>query len=182
MKIGRSQESVNWIDYFVWGAAVPPSPDFTEARPGQVPLLLAVTYRAMTDRFHALLAERGREPLRPAHGYTFRYLASHPHATTVDLAAHLGVTKQATSKAVAELEDWGYVERRPHTTDKRAQVLALTTRGREYLELADELWTTVEGQLADVIGTERLAALDRDLRTYIAAVHADQEVSFRPVW
>ncbi|MER7989367.1 MarR family winged helix-turn-helix transcriptional regulator [Streptomyces noursei] len=161
---------------------MPSSPDFSDARPGQVPLLLAVAYRAMTDRFHALLAELGREPLRPAHGYTFRYLAAHPEATTVDLAAHLGVTKQAASKAVAELAEWGYVERRPHATDKRAQVLALTARGRAYLDLADELWARVEGQLADVIGAERVAALDRDLRTYLAAVHADREVSFRPVW
>ncbi len=161
---------------------MPLSPDFADPRPGQVPLLLAVAYRAMTDQFHARLAELGREPLRPAHGYTFRYLASHPEATTIRLAAQLGVTKQAASKAVAELEDWGYVERRPHATDKRAQVLALTARGHEYLELADRLWAEAEEQLADVIGTERLAALDRDLRAYIAAVHGDQAVSLRPVW
>lgn len=156
--------------------------DFADPRPGQVPLLLAVAYRAMTDRFHARLAELGREPLRPAHGYTFRYLASNPQATTVDLAAHLGVTKQAASKAVTELEGWRYVERRPHATDKRAQVLALTARGREYLALADRLWAEVEAELAEVIGAERLSALDGDLRAYIAAMHEGQAVPLRPVW
>jgi DNA-binding MarR family transcriptional regulator len=161
---------------------MPLSPDFTDPRPGQVPLLMAVAYRTMTDRFLARLAELGREPLRPAHGYTFRYLASNPEATVVTLAAHLGVTKQAASKAVAELEGWDYVERRPHATDKRAQVLALTTRGREYLKLADRLWAEVEGGLAEVIGAERLAALDQDLRAYIAAVHDGQAVPMRPVW
>ncbi|NUR58872.1 MAG: winged helix-turn-helix transcriptional regulator [Catenulispora sp.] len=161
---------------------MPLSPDFTDPRPGQVPLLLATAYRTMTDRFHARLAELGREPLRPAHGYTFRYVASNPDATTVDLAAHLGVTKQAASKAVTELADWGYVERRPHPTDKRAQVLALTRRGRDYLKLADRLWAEVEAGLAEVIGRERLAALDRDLRAYLDATHGDQAVPLRPVW
>ena len=156
--------------------------DFADPRPGQVPLLLAVAYRAMTDRFHARLAELGREPLRPAHGYTFRYLASNPQATTVDLAAHLGVTKQAASKAVTELEGWRYVERRPHGTDKRAHVLALTGRGREYLALADRLWAEVEAELAEVIGAERLSALDGDLRAYIAAMHEGQAVPLRPIW
>jgi DNA-binding MarR family transcriptional regulator len=147
-----------------------------------VPLLLATVYRAMTDRFHARLAELGREPLRPAHGYTFRYLASNPGATTVDLAAHLGVTKQAASKAVTELTDWGYVERRPHPADKRAHVLALTRRGRDYVKFADRLWAEIEAGLADVIGPDRLAALDHDLRAYLDATHGDQAVPMRPVW
>ncbi|MFI9721995.1 MarR family winged helix-turn-helix transcriptional regulator [Streptomyces sp. NPDC052396] len=150
--------------------------------PGQVPLQLAVAYRAMTDRFHARLAELGREPLRPAHGYTFRYLAAHPAATTVDLAAHLGITKQAASKAVAELQDWGYLERLPHPTDRRAQLLALTDHGRAYLRLADELWAEAEQHLAEVIGPDQLAALSQALRTYVDHTYGDQAVPFRPVW
>ncbi|GAA1928395.1 MarR family winged helix-turn-helix transcriptional regulator [Streptantibioticus ferralitis] len=161
---------------------MPSNPDPADHRPGQVPLLLAIAYRAMTDHFHSRLAELGREPLRPAHGYTFRYLADHPDATTVDLAAHLGITKQAASKAVAELQDWGYVQRRPHPVDKRAQSLTLTKRGHEYVHLADQLWAEVEQRFAEVIGPDRLAALDQDLRAYIDYVYGDQPVPFRPVW
>ncbi|WP_411129245.1 MarR family winged helix-turn-helix transcriptional regulator [Streptomyces sp. x-19] len=161
---------------------MPNNPDLTDRRPGQVPLLLAIAHRAMTDHFHSRLAELGREPLRPAHGYTFRYLAGHPGATTVDLAAHLGITKQAASKAVAELQDWGYVQRRPHAVDKRAQSLTLTERGHAYVRLADQLWAEVEQRFAEVIGPDRLAALDQDLRAYIDHVYGDQSVPFRPVW
>ncbi|WP_269854811.1 MarR family winged helix-turn-helix transcriptional regulator [Streptomyces sp. RPT161] len=161
---------------------MPSNPDLADRRPGQVPLLLAIAYRAMTDHFHSRLTELGREPLRPAHGYTFRYLAAHPGATTVDLAAHLGITKQAASKAVAELQDWGYVRRQPHPVDKRAQSLALTERGHEYVRLADRLWAEVEQRFADIIGPDRLAALDQDLRAYIDHVYGDQPVPFRPVW
>ncbi|AEW98252.1 MarR family winged helix-turn-helix transcriptional regulator [Streptantibioticus cattleyicolor] len=161
---------------------MPPTFDPADPRPGQVPLLLAVVHRAMTDRFHDRLTELGREPLRPAHGYTFRYLAAHPGATTVDLAAHLGITKQAASKAVAELQEWGYLRRRPHPTDKRAHQLVLTERGQDYISLADRLWAEVEQQLADIIGPDRLAALSHDLRAYIHHVYGDRPVPFRPVW
>ena len=161
---------------------MPSNPDLADRRPGQVPLLLAIAYRAMTDHFESRLVELGREPLRPAHGYTFRYLAAHPGATTVDLAAHLGITKQAASKAVAELLDWGYVQLQPHPVDKRAQSLTLTERGHEYVRLAERLWAEAEQRLADVIGPDHLATLDQDLRAYIDHVYGDQPFVFRPVW
>lgn len=153
-----------------------------DPRPGEVPLLLAMAFRAMTDHLHARLRELGREPLRPAHGYVFRHLADHPEATMVDLAASLDVTKQSASKTVAELADWGYLERRPHPTDGRAQILTLTDRGREYLRLADRLWAEAEQQWADVIGPARLAAVRDDLHAYLDHVHGDHQINIRPVW
>ncbi|MDH6128100.1 MarR family transcriptional regulator [Kitasatospora sp. GP82] len=153
-----------------------------DRRPGEVPLLLAMTFRAMTDHLHARLVELGREPLRPAHGYVFRYLADHPGATVVDLAARLDVTKQSASKTVTELADWGYLERRSHPTDGRAQILVLTERGREYLHLADELWAESEKQWAAVIGADRLDAVHADLRAYLDHVYGDHRINIRPVW
>ncbi|MEU7260490.1 MarR family winged helix-turn-helix transcriptional regulator [Streptomyces rimosus] len=150
--------------------------------PGQVPLLLAMAFRAMNDRFLGRLAELGREPLRPAHGYTFRYLAAHTDATTVDLASYLGITKQAASKAVAELEGWGYLTRHPHPRDRRAHTLALTGRGRDYLRQADQLWAEAEQEWAELIGADRLAAVRADLETYLRHTYGGTEVPLRPVW
>ncbi|WP_026424358.1 MarR family winged helix-turn-helix transcriptional regulator [Actinokineospora inagensis] len=147
-----------------------------------VPFLLAIAYRAMTEDFHARLAELDREPLRPAHGYTFRYLAENPEATTVGLAEFLGVTKQAASKAVAELHNWGYVERKPHPTDRRAHIVALTERGWEYLGVADRLWGEVERGLADVIGAGQVAAMADSLGAYIDHVSGGRSAPPRPVW
>jgi DNA-binding MarR family transcriptional regulator len=141
-------------------------------------MLFARTFRVMTDRFHERLAERDLEPLRPAHGYVFRYLATQPSATAVDLAAHLGVSKQAATKTVAELVDWGYVHRTPHPTDRRAHALALTGKGRSYLRFADALWAELEGEFAAVVGDERLAVLREALETYLG----DAGGGIRPVW
>ncbi|WP_461124036.1 MarR family winged helix-turn-helix transcriptional regulator [Saccharothrix stipae] len=141
-------------------------------------ILFARTFRLMTDRFHERLAERDLEPLRPAHGFVFRYLADRPAATAVDLAAHLGVSKQAATKTAAELVDWGYVHRTPHPKDRRAQVLTLTGKGRSYLRLADSLWAELEAEFAAVVGAERLTVLREALETYLA----DAEGGIRPVW
>ena len=84
-----------------------------------VPMLLAMTYRAMGDQFHDRLRQIGLEPLRPAHGYVFRFLKER-RATTVDIGQPLGVTKQAAAKIVNELDEWGYVLREPHPMPRRA--------------------------------------------------------------
>ncbi|GIH75226.1 MarR family winged helix-turn-helix transcriptional regulator [Planobispora longispora] len=150
-------------------------------RRGEIPLLLAMTYRAMTEALHDRIAAEGREPLRPAHGYTFRLLLDHADVTSVDLADHLGVTKQAASKIVAELEGWGYVERRPHPTDGRARVLALTDKGHAYVRHADEMWAEIEDRWAAVIGAQRLDDIHHDLRAYVDEVAGGRAV-LRPVW
>lgn len=141
-------------------------------------MLFARTFRVMTDRFHERLAERDLEPLRPAHGFVFRYLATQPSATAVDLAAHLGVTKQAATKTVAELVDWGYVQRTPHPTDRRAHALTLTGKGRSYLRFADALWADLEAEFASAVGADRLDVVRAALETYLA----DTSGGIRPVW
>src|SRR4051812_7469737 len=82
--------------------------------------LLAVAGE-LTQRIHEGVVARGFEGLRPAHGFAFARLAP-DGATVTDLAAHLGVTKQAASQLVDEMVRKGYAERRPHPEDARAGV------------------------------------------------------------
>lgn len=146
-----------------------------------VTMLLAMSYRAMGDRFHDRLRQIGLEPLRPAHGYVFRFLAE-KRATTVDIGQHLGVTKQAAAKIVAELDDWGYVLREPHPTDKRAQYVTLAAKGRDYLRFADSLWSDLEGEMAEIIGADALANLKESLTAYLERLHGGEQPKLRPVW
>ncbi|MFD5824091.1 MarR family winged helix-turn-helix transcriptional regulator [Lentzea sp. NPDC060358] len=146
-----------------------------------VAVLLAMTYRALGDQFHDRLRQIGLEPLRPAHGYVFRFLKDR-RATTVDIGQHLGVTKQAAAKIVTELDEWGYVLREPHPTDKRAQYVALTTKGRDYLRLADSLWADLETEMADAVGEDTLDAIRHGLAGYLRHVHGEDQPGLRPVW
>ncbi len=146
-----------------------------------VPVLLAMTYRAMGDEFHDRLEQIGLEPLRPAHGYVFRFLKDR-RATTVDIGQHLGVTKQAAAKIVNELDGWGYVLREPHPTDKRAQYVALTTKGRDYLKLADNLWADIEAEMAEAVGATTLDTIRTGLAAYLRHVRGEDTPGLRPVW
>jgi DNA-binding MarR family transcriptional regulator len=70
----------------------------------------------------------GFTDVTPLHGFAFGRLAT-GDATTADLAAHLGVTKQAAAQLVERLVRAGYVSRHPHPDDHRARLLRLTERG-----------------------------------------------------
>jgi DNA-binding MarR family transcriptional regulator len=76
-----------------------------------------------------------------------------------ELAERLGVSKQAVTQLVDELEGFGVVERVPDPEDARARRVVFTARGRagffEGLATLGEL----ERELAGVIGGEPMAAL-----------------------
>ncbi|WP_338694920.1 MarR family winged helix-turn-helix transcriptional regulator [Streptomyces sp. Q6] len=91
----------------------------------------------LTQRIHEGVLARGFEGVRPAHGFAFSRI-SFGGATATDLAAHLGVTKQAASQLVDELVRKGYVERQPHPSDARARLVVLTERGWACTRAAEE--------------------------------------------
>ncbi|MGN5378206.1 MarR family transcriptional regulator [Streptomyces sp. MUSC 14] len=105
----------------------------------------------LTQRIHDGVLARGFTDLRPAHGFAFARLA--PDGATVgDLAAHLGVTKQAASQLVDEIVRKGYAERRPHPRDARARLVVLTGRGWACTRAAEEAAGEVVGRWVEVLG------------------------------
>ncbi|WP_327314042.1 MarR family winged helix-turn-helix transcriptional regulator [Streptomyces sp. NBC_01235] len=112
--------------------------------------LLAVAGE-LTQRIHEGVVARGFEGVRPAHGFAFARLAP-GGATVTDLAAHLGVTKQAASQLVEEIVRKGYVERRAHPHDARARLIVLTERGWECTRAAEEAAAEAVRPWVDVLG------------------------------
>ncbi|MEU9736328.1 MarR family winged helix-turn-helix transcriptional regulator [Streptomyces sp. NPDC048002] len=112
----------------------------------------------LTRRINDGVAARGFEELRPAHGFAFARLAPHG-ATATELAAHLGVTKQAASQLVDELARKGYVERRPHPGDARARLVVLTERGRACTRAAEEAMADAVRAWGELLGEGELRAL-----------------------
>ncbi|MER7194044.1 MarR family winged helix-turn-helix transcriptional regulator [Streptomyces flaveolus] len=112
----------------------------------------------LTQRIHEGVVARGFEGLRPAHGFAFTRLAP-DGATVTDLAAHLGVTKQAASQLVDELVRKGYAERRPHPVDARARLVVLTERGRACTRAAEEAAAEAVRGWTDVIGEGEVRVL-----------------------
>ncbi|MFD5078207.1 MarR family winged helix-turn-helix transcriptional regulator [Streptomyces sp. NPDC058371] len=112
----------------------------------------------LTQRIHAGVVARGFEGLRPAHGFAFARLAP-DGATATDLAAHLGVTKQAASQLVDEMVRKGYVERRPHPDDARARLIVLTERGRACTRAAEEAAAEAVRPWVDLLGEREVGVL-----------------------
>jgi DNA-binding MarR family transcriptional regulator len=111
----------------------------------------------LLDGVHAGVMARGFADLRPAHGFAFARLAP-GDATITELAVHLGVTRQAAAQLVDELVAKGYVERRPHPHDRRAQLILLTERGWACTRAAEAAAADTVGRWAQQVGADRLRA------------------------
>jgi DNA-binding MarR family transcriptional regulator len=137
--------------------------------------LVLAAGNALVDGIHAGVVERGFTDLRPAHGFAFARLAP-AGATVSELAAHLGVTRQAAAQLVDELVAKGYVERRRHPDDGRAQLITLTERGWACTRAAEAAATETVGTWAAILGEERLRAVRHALAEIAPAGH------LRPTW
>lgn len=84
-----------------------------------------------------------------------------------DLAERLGVSKQAITQLVDELEGLGVVERTPDPDDARARRVVFTARGREALLEGLVTLRDLEDELARAIGKALMAAL----REALLAIH-----------
>ncbi|MEU6916353.1 MarR family winged helix-turn-helix transcriptional regulator [Streptomyces olindensis] len=116
----------------------------------------------LTQRIHEGVVARGFEGLRPAHGFAFARLAP-DGATVTDLAAHLGVTKQAASQLVDEMVRKGYAERRPHPDDARARLVVLTGRGWDCTRAAEEAAAEAVREWGDLLGEREMRVLGEQL-------------------
>jgi len=129
----------------------------------------------LTQRINEGVVARGFEGVRPAHGYVFVRL-SVGGATVTDVAAHLGVTKQAASQLVDDVVRKGYVERRPHPDDARARLLVLTERGWACTRAAEEAAADAVRPWVELLGEGEVRAL-RDRLARIAPYGL-----IRPTW
>ncbi|MEU0008037.1 MarR family winged helix-turn-helix transcriptional regulator [Streptomyces sp. NPDC006314] len=128
------------------------------------------------------LAAQGFADLRMSHGYLFQHLIN-ARPTIGDLAEKLDMTQQGASKAVAELERLGYVERLPDSSDARIRRVSLTGRGQEAVAAARRARAALEERLRRHFGTEALGAtrsLLADLLDELGSTTAVQRREVKP--
>jgi DNA-binding MarR family transcriptional regulator len=131
-------------------------------RPLNLAALMRETFVTLNNLIIVRLAERGHGAVRQSHGAVFQYLDD--TGTTVSvLAERAQMTKQAMAELVQHLETHGYVVRVPDPTDRRAKLVQPTERGLEVFAIAQELVPELEDRIRQVIGADRLQALQNDL-------------------
>jgi DNA-binding MarR family transcriptional regulator len=131
-------------------------------QPFELTWLLSNTFRSLTQELQARLAEEGFPEIRPTVGFAFQRLAG-GGATSSELAAFLGVTKQAAGQLVDELERHGMARRTPGP-DGRTKTVMMTERGYQCTRAATRIATEIEQRWAARLSADRLDALVEDLR------------------
>jgi len=120
---------------------------------------------AMTDEVQRRLAERGYGDLRFNDGVVIQHVLAAPLSITA-LAERMGVTQQAASKAVADLERRNLIRREPDPADARTKLLHLTEHARNAVEETRALRQELQEELVREYGSERV----EDARTLLASI------------
>jgi DNA-binding MarR family transcriptional regulator len=113
-----------------------------------------VVRQRMLERLH----ERGFDDLVQAHLIVLQYPGPQGMRPS-DLAARLGMSKQALNYLLGELERQGYVERRPDPDDRRSKRLALTQRGYAAGYVIRDAVAEIEREWTQKLGPDRFAQL-----------------------
>jgi DNA-binding MarR family transcriptional regulator len=139
--------------------------------PRAVDLSLAAMFAgwALADEVQRRIAADGLGDLRVADGVVFQHLVAGPRAIG-DLAARMGVSQQAASKAVADLERRGYLRRESDAADGRTRRAALTARGEAAVDAGRRHRGAIEAELVERLGPRRVEDARRTLVDVVEAL------------
>jgi DNA-binding MarR family transcriptional regulator len=129
--------------------------------------LLRLAWLAFRERMYAAVQAAGYTDLGPAHVLVFRYPTIEGLRPS-DLAAQMGISKQAMNDLLRHLEKHGYLTLQPDPADGRARLISLSDRGSELMELTHTMAQDVADEWALRVGRDRLDALRQ---TLIQLVH-----------
>ena len=128
--------------------------DLSENLAGNVGFLLAYVAEKSGAQYHEALAAEGLE----AHHVGVLELLMGGPMKQARIAEALSVFKPVVVTLVNDLEGAGFVERRPHPTDRRAVAVHLLPKGREKLTAVQAVSTAATDRfLSALTAAERVA-------------------------
>ena len=131
---------------------------------------------SLQDELFEGLEEAGYDDLHPRHGAVLAFLDEDGIRAT-ELARLSGRHKQIVGRLVDELEELGYVERRPDPADRRAKLIFPTERGLDQLRLGDQIIADIEARHASEVGARTYAQFRDVLRGVVARRTQFKEVT-----
>ena len=90
-------------------------------------------------------------PQKPSHSAVFAQIKAEGSRLT-ELARGANITPQAMGELVDELEELGYVERRPDPSDRRAKLIVLTDNGRACIAAGRATIEGLEDEMVRILG------------------------------
>lgn len=124
--------------------------------------LLALALDNLSRQLQERIREAGFTDQRMAHNAVFTHIP--PEGITLaELARRAGMTKQAMSELVTDLEGKGYLTRRPDERDKRTKIIELSDRGWAAVRTALAAFKDIERDIERELGASRLKDFRRIL-------------------
>ena len=139
-----------------------------------LPVLLQIGRRAYGQRIRAALGDAEMADM-PRQGPRVVSGIDRKGTNVRDVAAELGVSKQAASKLVDALVEQGYVERVPDPDDRRVITIGLTARGKAAAKLVRKAVDSVDAELSKSLGDKGVFAMRCGLAVLLKIVHEDRE-------
>jgi DNA-binding MarR family transcriptional regulator len=130
--------------------------------PRNTTALLGLAYMSLGHRIVEGVNTAGFHQ-RPAHSAVMAHIDIDGGTRLSTIAARANITPQAVGELVDDLERLGYVVRQPDPDDRRAKRIVLTDRGRESVAAALDTIATLEAELEDLLGSDKVAELHDSL-------------------
>ncbi|PZS25826.1 MAG: MarR family transcriptional regulator [Pseudonocardiales bacterium] len=124
--------------------------------------LLRACWQAVRARIQRDLIADGFDDIGTAHLAVFQYPSPHGVRMTA-LADRAGMSRQAMSYLIGELEANGYLERRPDPSDARASLVHLTRRGEAAVGATRASVRRLEREWEEELGRSRFGQLRETL-------------------
>jgi DNA-binding MarR family transcriptional regulator len=124
--------------------------------------LLGVARYLQASMMHTLQAQCGHEHLRLGFS-SYITLIGEGDKRLTDLAAILGISRQACNQAVKQVEAAGYIERTADPVDGRAKQLTLSPRGVKLRRDGLRIVAQLDKQFAGIVGVPAIADTSRSL-------------------
>jgi len=126
---------------------------------------LRKTARAITQFYNAILQPSGLLATQ----FTLLAILAYDNPTPISaLAEALGMDRTTLARNLKPLQRDGLVQVAPDDQDRRIQLVALTSNGRERLMTALPLWQQAQQQIVAQFGADRFATLLADLSSMVA--------------
>ena len=137
--------------------------------------LLSLAYNVTSLAIFEGLVAAGIEGIRQSFGNVMEHLAYEDGLRLNDLASRAGITPQSMGALVDELEELGYVERRPDPSDRRAKRIYMTAAGKQTSQVSWKVLMGINERFSELLGQNRHRALRRSLIEIIESLPPREE-------
>lgn len=129
--------------------------------------LLFKAARLLNEKAIGRARARTNVPLRTVHTTVLPHVGFEGTRLT-DLAAKLGVSKQAAGQLVDELVEFGHLERVPDPTDARAKVIRYSKKGKAGILEGLAILKELEGELTEIVGASAMRTMHEALAKVVS--------------